>query len=87
METMEDDIDIEEHDLLDNPRIRDIFPDLGIVKEEPQELYSDQGMVLTVVSYRIYSDLTWADVMGSGLKTIPKQLKTSFCLFRTFNFI
>lgn len=42
METMEDDIDIEEHDLLDNPRIRDIFPDLGIVKEEPQELYSDQ---------------------------------------------
>ncbi|KAJ0169572.1 hypothetical protein K1T71_014757 [Dendrolimus kikuchii] len=31
---MEDDIDIEEHDVLDNPRIKDIFPDLSKVKTE-----------------------------------------------------
>ncbi|KAH9627648.1 hypothetical protein HF086_009798 [Spodoptera exigua] len=31
---MEDDIDIEEHDVLDNPRIKSIFPDLSRVKIE-----------------------------------------------------
>lgn len=31
---MDDDIDIEEHDLLDNPAIKNIFPDLSILKKE-----------------------------------------------------
>ncbi|XP_028171092.1 zinc finger protein Xfin-like [Ostrinia furnacalis] len=31
---MDDDIDIEEHDLLDNPAMRNIFPDLSVVKKE-----------------------------------------------------
>ncbi|CAH0731217.1 unnamed protein product, partial [Brenthis ino] len=32
--TMADDIDIEEHDLLDNPRIKNIFPDITSIKTE-----------------------------------------------------
>ncbi|CAH2083293.1 unnamed protein product [Euphydryas editha] len=31
---MADDIDIEEHDILDNPRIKDIFPDITSIKTE-----------------------------------------------------
>ncbi|XP_048479875.1 uncharacterized protein LOC105389491 isoform X4 [Plutella xylostella] len=31
---MEDDIDIEEHDLLDDPALRSVFPDLVILKRE-----------------------------------------------------
>ncbi|KAF9408319.1 hypothetical protein HW555_011956 [Spodoptera exigua] len=43
---MEDDIDIEEHDVLDNPRIKSIFPDLSRVKieipDEDDALVEDQ---------------------------------------------
>lgn len=35
---MADDIDIEEHDVLDNPQLRNIFPDLSRIKEEVIEL-------------------------------------------------
>lgn len=39
---MDEDIDIEEHDVLDNPKIRDIFPDLSLVKiEAPDENEQD----------------------------------------------
>lgn len=31
---MSDDIDIEEHDVLDNPRIKNIFPDITSIKTE-----------------------------------------------------
>lgn len=31
---MSDDIDIEEHDVLDNPRIKNIFPDIASIKTE-----------------------------------------------------
>ncbi|XP_075989631.1 uncharacterized protein LOC142985388, partial [Anticarsia gemmatalis] len=56
---MDDDIDIEEHDVLDNPRIRNIFPDLSRVKlevpdeieenyEEPQEYQPDYDYQIQV---------------------------------------
>lgn len=35
---MADDIDIEEHDVLDHPQLRNIFPDLSRIKEEVVEL-------------------------------------------------
>lgn len=31
---MADEIEIEEHDVLENPRIKRIFPDLSILKKE-----------------------------------------------------
>ncbi|CAG5017812.1 unnamed protein product [Parnassius apollo] len=40
-EIMADDIDIEEHDLMDNPVIRNIFPDLSILKKEVLDEYND----------------------------------------------
>ncbi|XP_035457342.2 zinc finger protein 91-like [Spodoptera frugiperda] len=40
---MEDDIDIEEHNVLDNPRIKSIFPDLSRVKIEIAD--DDDGVV------------------------------------------
>ncbi|XP_049887322.1 zinc finger protein Xfin-like isoform X2 [Pectinophora gossypiella] len=33
-DTMADEIDIEEHDVLDNPAIRNIFPDITVIKQE-----------------------------------------------------
>lgn len=36
---MADDIDIEEHDVLDNPIIKSIFPDLTILKKEVLDEY------------------------------------------------
>lgn len=38
---MADDIDIEEHDVLDNPIIRNIFPDISVIKEEIAKYYDD----------------------------------------------
>ncbi|KAJ8704790.1 hypothetical protein PYW08_012110 [Mythimna loreyi] len=46
---MDDDIDIEEHDVLDNPRIKSIFPDLSRVKIEvpdDEDLVEDQYGIL-----------------------------------------
>ncbi|KAJ8706737.1 hypothetical protein PYW07_012815 [Mythimna separata] len=48
--TMDDDIDIEEHDVLDNPRIKSIFPDLSRVKievpDDEEELVEEQYGIL-----------------------------------------
>ncbi|XP_049884464.1 uncharacterized protein LOC126379687 [Pectinophora gossypiella] len=44
---MEDDIDIEEHDVLEHPRIRNIFPDITQIKTEvPDDDYEDDTMDL-----------------------------------------
>lgn len=45
--TMSDDIDIEEHDLLDDPVIKNIFPDLSKLKQEILG-YDEEGMTLHV---------------------------------------
>lgn len=42
VDTMDVDIDIEEHDLLDNPIIKSIFPDISVIKQEI-ECYYDAG--------------------------------------------
>lgn len=39
---MDEDIDIEEHDLLDNPIVKSIFPDISVIKQEI-ECYYDPG--------------------------------------------
>ncbi|XP_026727375.1 zinc finger protein 91-like isoform X2 [Trichoplusia ni] len=36
---MSDEIDIEEHDLMDNPTIKQIFPDLSVIKQELNEYF------------------------------------------------
>lgn len=41
---MDSEIDIEEHDLLENPTIKSIFPDISILKEEIS-VYSVDGNV------------------------------------------
>ncbi|KAJ2942417.1 hypothetical protein O0L34_g16022 [Tuta absoluta] len=41
---MEDDIDIEEHDVLDNPRIRTMFPELTQIKQEIPDHDPDQEL-------------------------------------------
>lgn len=37
---MDEDIDIEEHDLLDNPVLKAIFPDISVVKKEIECYYN-----------------------------------------------
>lgn len=37
---MDEDIDIEEHDLLDNPIIKSIFPDISVIKKEIECYYN-----------------------------------------------
>lgn len=43
---MSDDIDIEEHDVLDNPTIRRIFPDLSIIKKEISQYEEGKNVIL-----------------------------------------
>ncbi|PZC87105.1 hypothetical protein B5X24_HaOG201341 [Helicoverpa armigera] len=38
---MSDEIEIEEHDVLDNPTIKRIFPDISIIKKELNEYYDE----------------------------------------------
>lgn len=38
---MDDEIDIEEHDLLDNPVIKSIFPDITALKKEITYYFED----------------------------------------------
>lgn len=41
---MDPDIDIEEHDLLDNPIIQSIFPDISVIKKEfDLDCYNNAG--------------------------------------------
>lgn len=40
VDTMDEDIDIEEHDLLDNPLIKSIFPDISVIKKEIECYYN-----------------------------------------------
>ena len=40
---MADDIEIEEHDLLQNPALKEIFPDISILKQEIQGYDVDNG--------------------------------------------
>ncbi|XP_068628737.1 zinc finger protein Xfin-like [Battus philenor] len=47
---MADDIDIDEHDVLDNPNIKSIFPDLTIVKKEILREYPDESLLLNNVN-------------------------------------
>ncbi|CAK1599874.1 unnamed protein product, partial [Parnassius mnemosyne] len=42
---MADDIDIEEHDVMDNPVIRNIFPDLSILKKEVLDEYDETSTI------------------------------------------
>lgn len=38
-----DSIDIEEHDVLDNPTIRKIFPDISVLKKEITHFFDNDG--------------------------------------------
>ncbi|KAF9419194.1 hypothetical protein HW555_004121 [Spodoptera exigua] len=42
---MSDEIDIEEHDILNDPSIKNIFPDLSVVKKELNEYYAEEKNV------------------------------------------
>ncbi|CAG9122988.1 unnamed protein product [Plutella xylostella] len=41
---MEDGMDIEEHDLLNNPTVRSVFPDLAILKQEIIDFDTSEGV-------------------------------------------
>lgn len=47
---MEYDIDIEEHDILDNPCIRSVFPDISVIKKEITQ-YFEEGMYILINKY------------------------------------
>ncbi|KAG7306876.1 hypothetical protein JYU34_008345 [Plutella xylostella] len=49
---MEDDIDIEEHDLLDDPALRSVFPDLVILKREIIDFVGEETPTTTEVPNR-----------------------------------
>lgn len=51
---MSDEIDIEEHDIMNNPSIKSIFPDLSVVKKEINEFYQS-GMLILVYIFFYYS--------------------------------
>uniref|UniRef100_A0A2A4K6I9 glucuronosyl-galactosyl-proteoglycan 4-alpha-N-acetylglucosaminyltransferase n=1 Tax=Heliothis virescens TaxID=7102 RepID=A0A2A4K6I9_HELVI len=43
---MSDEIEIEEHDVLDNPTIKRIFPDISVIKKELNEYYDEASNLL-----------------------------------------
>lgn len=51
---MSDEIDIEEHDIMNNPSIKSIFPDLSVVKKEINEFYQS-GMLILVYIYLFFT--------------------------------
>lgn len=51
---MELDIDIEEHDVLDNPLLKTIFPDISVIKKEIHG-YLDAGkLIILFFSYTLH---------------------------------
>lgn len=66
---MAEDIDIEEHDLLQNPMLQRIFPDMSILKQEILD-YEDGVMDLDEGIYdRIYKEILYLNslVIKAGL--------------------
>lgn len=47
---MSDEIDIEEHDVMDNPSMKRIFPDLSVVKKEINQYYERKLHILISIS-------------------------------------
>lgn len=50
---MSGDIDIEEHDVLDNPMLKKIFPDLSILKKEIDEHLNKGFQMLFILNMKI----------------------------------
>lgn len=48
---MDDDIDIEEHDVLDNPVIKSVFPDISVIKKEITRYFEEGNFFLFIVSF------------------------------------
>lgn len=80
---MSDEIDIEEHDIMNNPSIKSIFPDLSVVKKEINEFYQsgnnvcgDTQLEKTVIKKELdtsYSNNSNVPDVGNSLKSVGTQ--------------
>ncbi|XP_045456289.1 zinc finger protein 423-like [Melitaea cinxia] len=92
---MADDIDIEEHDVLDNPRIKTIFPDIACIKAELINYKDKDNNDFDEESYETYQqDLTDPEILecsvvledwGDSLKNNPCFCSDCKILFPTEN--
>lgn len=52
---MSDEIDIEEHDVMDDPTIKRIFPDLSVIKKEINQYIYDEGILFFFIIIKRYN--------------------------------
>ncbi|XP_059049415.1 zinc finger protein 423-like [Achroia grisella] len=65
---MSDDIDIEEHDILDNPVIKNMFPDLSVLKKEILDNDDGTGSETTILAQEPNASIN-SDVGEAGILT------------------